>query len=81
MACFLENFRGHIARSSTGGGENMELLFVHYPGKTKVCYQEICIVFGSPEQEILRFEVTMDDAMIVEIGNGREGRTDEIGGI
>lgn len=75
---FLEYFRGHVAWRSACCGQDMELLFVHYSRETKVGDEEICIVFGSSEQEVFRFEVTVNYTVVVKVGNCGQGCADEI---
>ena len=81
VPCLLEYLRGHVAGRSTGSGKDMKLFLVHYSRQAKVCYQEICIVLGSSEEEILRFEVTMYNAMIVEVCDCGKSCTDEVGSV
>jgi hypothetical protein len=61
----FEDFGGHVAWCTAGGGEDVELLFVHDARQTKVGDKEISIVFGRSEEEIFGFEITVDDAMVV----------------
>ena len=43
----------------------MKRFFVHYPREAKIRYEEVCIVFWCSEKEILGFEVSMDNAVVV----------------
>jgi hypothetical protein len=65
VAGLFEYFRRHVARRPARSGEDMELLFVHYPRESEVCYQEICIVFWRSEEKIFGLEVAVDDAMVM----------------
>ena len=78
MAGFLKNFGSHVAGCSAGGGQDVELLLVHYSGETKVGYQEVGVIFWGAEEEVLRLEVAVDDAVVVEICDCGEGCTDQI---
>jgi hypothetical protein len=59
----------------------VKLLFFHYAAETEVGDQQVGVIFGCAEEEVLRFEVAVHDAMIVEVGYGGEGGTDKIGGV
>lgn len=67
VACLLENLRRHVARCSTRGGQDVELFLVHDPRQAKIRNKQVCIVFWGAEQEIFGFEVSMDDAVVVQV--------------
>jgi hypothetical protein len=59
----------------------MELLFVHDAAEAEVGDQQVCVVFGRAEEEVLGLEVAVDDAVVVEVCDGREGCADQVCGI
>ena len=75
MAGLLENFRGHVAWCTTCSGQNVELFLVHYSGETEIGNEEVGIVFWGAEEEVLGFEITVHNAMVVQVGYGGEGGT------
>lgn len=74
----LEYFRSHVARCTASSREDVKRLFVHYPRKAKVCYQQICVIFRRPEEQVLWFQVAVYYAMIMEIGDSGESCADEV---
>ena len=81
MSGFLEYLRRHITWCSACGRKNMESFLIHNSRKPKVCDQEICIIFGCSKEEIFGLEITVDDAVVVEVSDGGEGGADEFGGV
>lgn len=81
MAAFLKNLRSHVAGGTACRGQNVKLLFIHDSRKTKVGNEEVCIVFGSAEKEILGLQVAMYNAVIVKVCDSREGGPYEVGSI
>ena len=67
MPTLVEYLRCHVAWCATGCGQHMKLLLVHDPTQSKVCNKKICVILWRSEEQILRFEITMHDAMIMEI--------------
>lgn len=78
MSCLLEYLGGHVTRRPAGSGKDVKLFLVHYSRQAKVCYQKIGVVFRSPEQEILRFEITVHNAMIVKVCDRGKSGTNEV---
>ena len=68
MPCLLENLRRHIAGCTTRRCEYMKSLLVHNPAQPEICYEQIGIVLGRPEQQILRFQITVYDTVVMEVG-------------
>ena len=81
MSSFLENLRRHVPRCSACRCKNMKCFFVHYPRKPEIRNQKVCIVFGGSEEEVLGFEIAVDDTMVVKISNGGERGANEIGSV
>ena len=81
VAGFLEDLGRHVPRRTASGREHVELLLVHYARKPKVRDEQICVVFRCAEEQVLGFQVAVDDAVVVEVGDGREDRADEVGGV
>lgn len=57
------------------------MFFIHDSRETKVCNEEIGVIFGRSEEEVLGLEISMYYTVIVEVGDCGESRTDEVGGI
>lgn len=70
VTCLFEDLRSHVARSTAGCSQDMELLLIHDPRQAKIRYQQVCIVFGCSEQQILWLEVSVDNSMVVQICHG-----------
>lgn len=81
MSCLLEYLGGHVARRPAGSSKDMKLFLVHYSRQAKVCYQKIGVVFRGSEQEILRFEITVYNAMIVKVCDRGKSCTNEVGSV
>jgi hypothetical protein len=81
VTSFPENLRGHVAWSSACCRQNVELLLVHDSGESEICDEQIGIVFWGSEEQILGFQITMNDSMIVKIGDGGKGGSDQVGGV
>lgn len=78
MAALFEDFWGHVARRATGGGKYVKGLIVHYSRQAKIGNQEISVVLWRAEKEILGFQVTVNDAVVVKVGYSREGGAYEV---
>ena len=59
----------------------MKRLFIHYPREAKIRYEQIGIIFRCSEEEIFGFEISVDDAVVVEVGHCGEGGADEVCGV
>ena len=81
MPRLLEDFRRHIARCSTCGCEDVKSFLVHYPREAEIGDEEISIIFWGSEEQVFRFEVPMDDAVIVEVSYRGEGGSDQVCGV
>jgi hypothetical protein len=81
MTCFPKDFRGHIPRGSTSCCQDVELLFIHNSRQSKIRDEEIRIILRCSEQQILRLQVAMHNAVVVEVSDGRKGSSNEISGI
>lgn len=57
----------------------MELLLVHDPAEAEIRNQEIRVIFRRAEEEVFRFQVAMDNSVVMEVGNGRQGGSDQLG--
>jgi hypothetical protein len=56
----------------------VELLFVHDAAEAEVGDEQVGVVFGGAEEEVLGFEVAVYDAVVVEVCDGREGCADQV---
>lgn len=81
MTRLPENFRRHVTRSSTSRGKNVELLLIHDTRQAEVGNQQVSVVFWRPEQQILRLEISVYDAMVMKIRNSGKSCSYEVGGI
>src|SRR5699024_9763330 len=77
-AALFEDFGSHVSRRAACRCKDMELLFVHDPRQTKVCDQQVCIIFWGAEQEVFWLQVAMHDTMVVQISHCGEDRADEV---
>ena len=59
----------------------MKRLFIHYSREAKIRYEEICIIFRCSEEEVFGFEISVDDAVVVQVGHCGEGGADEVCGV
>lgn len=78
MTALLEDLRRHVARRTAGCRENVELLLVHDAGQTEIGNQKVGIILRRAKKQVLRFQVTMHDAMIVQVGDGRQDSANEV---
>ena len=78
MPRLLEDFRSHVPWCAAGCSQDMKRFFVHYPREAKIRYEEVCIVFWCSEEEVFGFEVSVDNAVIMEVGNCGQGSADEV---
>lgn len=78
VAGLLEDFRGHVARRTAGGGKDMKGLVIHYSRQAKIGNQEIGVVLWRAKKEILGFQIPVNDAVVVKVGDGREGGAYEV---
>jgi hypothetical protein len=81
MTRLFEYFWCHIARRTACCGQNVELLFVHYPRQTEISYQQVGVVFWSAEEEVFGLEISMHDAVVMEVCDCGESGTDQVGGV
>lgn len=56
----------------------MELLFVHDTRQAKVCNQQISVVFGRAEQQILGLQIAVYNAVVVKIRDSGQRRSYEV---
>ncbi len=59
----------------------MKLFFIHDSRQTKIGDEEICVVFGGPKEEILRLQISMHDAVVVQIRDRGQCRPDQVGSV
>ena len=78
MPALLEYLRRHVARCAAGGGEDVEGLIVHDTGEAEVGDEEVGVVFRGAEQEVFGLEIPVDDAVVVQVGDGGEGGADQV---
>ena len=76
-----EDFRRHVAWCSTSCCQHVELLLVHNPRQSKISDQQIGVIFWRSKKKVFWFQVTMDNAVIVQIGDSGEGGSDEVTGV
>jgi hypothetical protein len=57
------------------------LLFVHDAAEAEVGDEQVGVVFGGAEEEVLGLEVAVYNAVVVEVCNGREGCADQVRGV
>ena len=81
MTALLEDLRRHIPRRTAGCRENVELFLVHDAGQSEIGNQEVSVILRRAKQQILRLQVTVHDAVIVQVGDGRQDGADEIRGV
>ena len=72
MSDLLEDLGSHVAWRSTRRREDMESLFVHNAAEPKVGDEQVGIVFGCSEQQVLRLQIAVDNTMVVQVGDGRQ---------
>jgi len=78
MSTLLEDLRRHVPRCSTRRGESMVLFLVHDATKSKVRNEQVCVVLRCAEEQVLRLQVTVDYAVVVQVGDGREDGSDYV---
>lgn len=78
MSCLLKNFRRHIPRRTARCGQHVELLLIHNTREAKVGNQQVGVILGGPEQQILGLEVAVYDAVVMEVRNGGQRRPDQV---
>jgi hypothetical protein len=59
----------------------MELLFIHNSRQSKIRNEEIRIILRCSEQQVLRLQVAMHNAVVVKVSDSRKGSSDKISGI
>ena len=59
----------------------MKSLLVHDPTQPEVRYQQIRIILGRPEKQIFRLQVTMYNAVIMQVCYSTEGCPYQVCGI
>ena len=59
----------------------MKCFLIHYPRETKIRYEEVCVVFGCSKEEVFGFEISVDNAVVVKVGNCGQGSADEVCGV
>ena len=81
VSSLAENLRCHVTWCSARRGQDVELLLIHNARQSKVGNQQIGIVFWCSEQQILRLQVSMHDAVVVEVCDSRECGTDKVASV
>lgn len=81
MPRFLEDLRRHVAGGAAGGGQDVEVLVVHDAAEAEIGDEQVGVVFGGAEEQVLGLEVAVHDAVGVEVGDGGEGGQDQGGGV
>lgn len=70
MPRLLENLRRHITWRPTRRRQHMKCLLVHNPTEPEIRNQQIRIIFGRSEEEVFGFQVAVDYAVVVQVGDG-----------
>jgi len=65
VANLFEDFGGHVTWSTARGGQNVELVGVNDARQAKVGDEQVRVLFGGAEEEILRFQIAMYDPVVV----------------
>lgn len=78
MTRLLEDFWRHIPRRPARRRQHVELLLIHDAREPKVGNQQVGIILGGPEQQVLGLEVAVDDAMVMQVRNGGQRRPDQV---
>jgi hypothetical protein len=81
MSSLSEDLRCHVTRCSASCGQDMELLFIHNSRQSEVGNQQISVVFWGSEQQILRLQVSMHDAVVMKVCDSRKCGADKIASI
>lgn len=81
MLTLLEDLRCHIAGCAADLREQGQGAVVHDTTETEISNHDICIFGFGPEDEILRFEVPVDDATAVDIFDSLHDGPHKVGGI
>lgn len=81
VARLLEDLGGHVAGGAARRRQHVELFLVHDAGQAKVGDEEVGVVFGGAEQQVFGLEVAVDDAVVVEVGDGGEGGAHQVGSV
>lgn len=81
MTGLLENLRCHVAGRAARGRQHVELFLIHDPTQAKIGNQKICIILRRAEEQVLGLQVTMDNAMVMQVCDSRKSGADEVGGI
>jgi hypothetical protein len=72
MACFSKDLGGHVSWSSTSCSQNVKLLFIHNSRQSKISNEQVCVILWCPEQQVLGFQISMHNAVIMEVGDSRK---------
>lgn len=59
----------------------MKLLFVHDARKPEISNEKIGVVFGRAEQQILRLQVAVNNAVVMQICDSGESGANKVGGV
>ena len=78
VAGLAEDLGRHVAGGAAGGGQDVELVLVHDAREPEVGDEQVGVVLGRAEQQVLGLEVAVHDAVLVEVGNGRQHRADQV---
>jgi hypothetical protein len=81
MASLPEDLWSHISWGTARSGQDVELLLIHNSGETKIRNQQVCVILWCSEEQVFGLEIAMYNAVIVEICDGGESRSNEIGGV
>ena len=81
MPGLLKNLRCHIPRRPTRRSQNMKSLLIHDSAQPKIRNQQVRVIFRRPEQKILRLQVSVNDAVVVQVSHRTQGRPDEVRGV
>ena len=71
MTALFENLWRHVSRCTAGCSQDVKLLFIHNAGESKVGNQQVCVVLWSTEEKVFWFQVSMYNAVIVQIRDSR----------
>ncbi|KFY08530.1 hypothetical protein V491_08429, partial [Pseudogymnoascus sp. VKM F-3775] len=66
VARLLEDLRRHVARRPARGGQHVEVLVVHDAAQAEVGDEQVGVVLGGAEEQVLGLEVAVHDAVGVE---------------
>jgi len=77
----FENLRSHISGRTTDLGEHGQFVVIHNATETEIGDHNVRILRLGPKQQVLGFQIAVNDPRAVDVLDGAHDSADKVGGV